>query len=38
MTVLDAPVLASAEREMLTVVREQSVSRTLHRFGHLPPG
>ncbi|HWJ84827.1 MAG TPA: aldehyde dehydrogenase family protein, partial [Cellulomonas sp.] len=36
-TVLDGPVLASAERELLTVVREQAVSRTLHRFGHLPP-
>jgi RHH-type proline utilization regulon transcriptional repressor/proline dehydrogenase/delta 1-pyrroline-5-carboxylate dehydrogenase len=31
----DHPVLASAERELLTVVREQTVSRTLHRFGHL---
>jgi RHH-type proline utilization regulon transcriptional repressor/proline dehydrogenase/delta 1-pyrroline-5-carboxylate dehydrogenase len=29
-------VLASARRELLTVVREQAVSRTLHRFGHLP--
>jgi RHH-type proline utilization regulon transcriptional repressor/proline dehydrogenase/delta 1-pyrroline-5-carboxylate dehydrogenase len=36
-TVLDHPVLASAQREALTVVREQAVSRTLHRFGHLPP-
>ncbi|WP_426592804.1 bifunctional proline dehydrogenase/L-glutamate gamma-semialdehyde dehydrogenase [Cellulomonas sp. McL0617] len=36
-TVLDAPVVASAARELLTVVREQSVSRTLHRFGHVPP-
>jgi len=36
-TVLDHPVLASAQREGLTVVREQAVSRTLHRFGHLPP-
>ncbi|GEA89926.1 bifunctional proline dehydrogenase/L-glutamate gamma-semialdehyde dehydrogenase [Cellulomonas cellasea] len=35
-TVLDGPVLASARRELLTVVREQAVSRTLHRFGHLP--
>ena len=35
-TVLDAPVVASAERELLTVLREQTVSRTLHRFGHLP--
>ncbi|MDC7122920.1 bifunctional proline dehydrogenase/L-glutamate gamma-semialdehyde dehydrogenase [Cellulomonas fimi] len=36
-TVLDGPVLASASRELLTVVREQAVSRTRHRFGHLPP-
>ena len=36
-TVLDGPVLASAARELLTVVREQAVSRTLHRFGHVPP-
>lgn len=35
--VLDGPVLASASRELLTVVREQAVSRTRHRFGHLPP-
>ncbi|ROS31257.1 proline dehydrogenase family protein [Cellulomonas sp. PhB150] len=35
-TVLDGPVLASAERELLTVVREQAISRTRHRFGHLP--
>jgi len=34
-TVLDGPVLASAERELLTVLREQAVSRTLHRFGHV---
>lgn len=35
-TVLDAPVVASARRELLTVVREQAVSRTSHRFGHVP--
>ena len=34
---LDGPVLASGARELLTVVREQAVSRTLHRFGHVPP-
>ena len=34
-TVLDHPVLASGRRELLTVLREQSVSRTRHRFGHL---
>ncbi|MDM7854067.1 proline dehydrogenase family protein [Cellulomonas alba] len=35
-TVLDGPVLASAGRELLTMVREQAVSRTLHRWGHVP--
>ena len=34
-TLLDGPVLASAERELLAVVREQSVSRTRHRYGHI---
>jgi RHH-type proline utilization regulon transcriptional repressor/proline dehydrogenase/delta 1-pyrroline-5-carboxylate dehydrogenase len=34
-TVLDAPVVASARRELMTVVREQAVSRTRHRFGHI---
>ncbi len=33
---LDGPVLASGHRELLTVLREQSVSRTNHRFGHRP--
>ncbi len=37
-TVLDAPVVASGERELLSVVREQAVSTTRHRFGHLPAG
>ncbi len=36
-TVLDHPVLASGERELLTVLREQAISRTMHRYGHLPP-
>ncbi|WP_372593717.1 proline dehydrogenase family protein [Actinotalea sp.] len=36
-TLLDGPVLCSARRELLTVLREQSVSRTRHRLGHLPP-
>ncbi|GAA3802744.1 proline dehydrogenase family protein [Cellulomonas soli] len=36
-TVLDAPVVAGAERELLTVLREQAVSRTRHRFGHVEP-
>ncbi|RYV49841.1 proline dehydrogenase family protein [Pengzhenrongella frigida] len=34
-TVLDAPVVASGRRELLTVLREQAISRTLHRFGHV---
>ena len=34
-TVLDAPVLASGRRELLTMLREQSLSRTMHRYGHL---
>lgn len=33
-TVLDHPVVASGRREMLTVLREQTVTRTRHRFGH----
>ncbi|MFD1507548.1 aldehyde dehydrogenase family protein [Georgenia yuyongxinii] len=36
-SVLAQPVLATGRRELLTVLREQAVSRTLHRFGHLPP-
>ncbi len=36
-TVLDGPVLAAGRRELLGVVREQAVSRTRHRFGHVPP-
>jgi RHH-type proline utilization regulon transcriptional repressor/proline dehydrogenase/delta 1-pyrroline-5-carboxylate dehydrogenase len=34
-TVLDQPVVASADRELLVVVREQAVSRTRHRYGHI---
>ncbi|OCI32529.1 proline dehydrogenase family protein [Oerskovia enterophila] len=34
-TVLDHPVLASGRRELLTVLREQAISRTMHRFGHV---
>jgi len=34
-TVLDAPVVASGRRELLTMVREQAVSRTRHRYGHV---
>ena len=37
-TVIDGPVLASGRRELLTVLREQSISRTLHRFGHVGHG
>lgn len=32
-----APVLATGRRELLGVLREQSVSRTMHRYGHVPP-
>jgi RHH-type proline utilization regulon transcriptional repressor/proline dehydrogenase/delta 1-pyrroline-5-carboxylate dehydrogenase len=35
-TVQDRPVVASGERELLAVVREQAVSRTLHRYGYVP--
>jgi RHH-type transcriptional regulator, proline utilization regulon repressor / proline dehydrogenase / delta 1-pyrroline-5-carboxylate dehydrogenase len=35
-TVIAPPVLATGRRELLTLLREQAVSRTLHRFGHLP--
>jgi RHH-type proline utilization regulon transcriptional repressor/proline dehydrogenase/delta 1-pyrroline-5-carboxylate dehydrogenase len=34
-TVIDGPVLASGRRELLTFVREQAVSRTRHRYGHV---
>ncbi len=34
-TVLDRPVLASGRRELLTFLREQAVSRTRHRYGHV---
>ncbi len=33
--VLPGPVLQSGRREMLALLREQSVSRTQHRFGHV---
>jgi RHH-type proline utilization regulon transcriptional repressor/proline dehydrogenase/delta 1-pyrroline-5-carboxylate dehydrogenase len=35
-TVVAQPVLATGRRELLTLLREQAVSRTLHRFGHVP--
>ncbi|MBO0609206.1 proline dehydrogenase family protein [Myceligenerans salitolerans] len=34
-TVLDEPVLASGRRELLTMLREQAISRTMHRYGHI---
>jgi len=37
-TPLTGEVLASGRRELLCVLREQAISRTLHRFGHLPVG
>jgi RHH-type transcriptional regulator, proline utilization regulon repressor / proline dehydrogenase / delta 1-pyrroline-5-carboxylate dehydrogenase len=33
--VLAGPVLASGRRELLTVLREQAISRTAHRYGTL---
>nr|WP_255426604.1 bifunctional proline dehydrogenase/L-glutamate gamma-semialdehyde dehydrogenase [Pseudonocardia sp. C8] len=36
-SILDAAVLVDGRRELLTVLREQAVSRTRHRFGHLDP-
>ena len=37
MTLLAGEVLATGRRELLTMLREQAISRTMHRFGHLPP-
>ncbi|WP_024288201.1 bifunctional proline dehydrogenase/L-glutamate gamma-semialdehyde dehydrogenase [Cellulomonas sp. KRMCY2] len=37
-TVIDGPVLAAGRRELLTVLREQAISRTVHRLGHVSPG
>lgn len=37
-SLLDAPVLTDGRRELLTVLREQAISRTRHRFGHLGSG
>ncbi len=36
LVVLAGEVLATGRRELLSVVREQAVSRTCHRHGHLP--
>lgn len=38
LTLVTGPVLAAGRRELLTVLREQAVSRTRHRFGQLPEG
>ena len=35
LTVIDGEVQANGRRELLTFVREQSISRTRHRFGHV---
>ncbi len=34
-SLVDAPVVADGRREMLTVLREQAISVTRHRFGHV---
>jgi RHH-type transcriptional regulator, proline utilization regulon repressor / proline dehydrogenase / delta 1-pyrroline-5-carboxylate dehydrogenase len=34
-SLVDAPVVADGRREMLAVLREQAISRTRHRFGHV---
>ncbi|WP_139123100.1 hypothetical protein, partial [Cellulosimicrobium cellulans] len=34
-TVLDQAVVASGRRELFTVLHEQAVSRTTHRYGHV---
>ncbi|GAA4831286.1 proline dehydrogenase family protein [Actinomycetospora corticicola] len=34
-TLVEGPVLADGRRELLTVLREQAVSVTRHRFGHV---
>ncbi len=35
-TVVDGPVLATGRRELLPLLREQAISRTMHRYGQLP--
>ncbi len=37
-SLLRGPVLLSGRRELLSVLREQAVSTTRHRYGHLPAG
>ena len=34
-SLVEAPVVADGRREMLSVLREQAISRTRHRFGHV---
>lgn len=34
--ILGGPALQSGHRELLTFLREQSVSKTLHRYGYIP--
>lgn len=34
-TLFDGPMLANGRRELLIMLREQAISRTMHRFGHL---
>lgn len=34
-SLVEAPVLADGRRELLTVLREQAISATRHRFGHV---
>ncbi len=35
-TLIDDPVLATGRRELLPLLREQAISRTMHRFGQMP--
>ncbi|GAB78669.1 L-proline dehydrogenase [Austwickia chelonae] len=35
-TLFTGPVLATGRRELLVMLREQAISRTMHRFGHVP--
>ena len=37
-TIVDGPVLATGRRELLSLLREQAISATMHRFGQLPAG
>ena len=35
-TVIDAPILANGRLELRAYLKEQTVSRVLHRYGSLP--